>query len=253
MKGKRLIVGGIGVLVLLFFLLPLAASRTPLGAMLTILPAGWWRFLKRNIPQLTYDWGLIVTGIICTVLVLLVGHWLVAALFGQFQKGADGAKPFRQWRWSWTLGLYVTVWILFLIAFGASGVLRHTTWLLKVDQPWYEERLNSFTELRMAEGVVEQLLVENDQDLGKTRRAIMAERVYRRTRNPICEDFNVILYGDYSNKVAAYLIIPRNPKLLARGNFALSSSDTSGFIRPLSQLEDTLKRMEAQYPTEAKH
>jgi len=251
MKWKRVIIGIIGFLVLLFFLLPIAASWTPLGAMLTILPVGWWRFLKRNVPQLTYDWGLIGTGIICSILVFLVGHWLMAALFGQFQKRSDAAKPPRQWRWSWTFGLYATVWILFLIAFGASGALRHTTWLLKVDQPWYEERLNYYTEFRMAEGMVEQLLLENDGDLERLRRAIVSEEAYRRSRNPLCEDFDFILYADGSNKVAAYLIIPRNPKLLAKGNFAVSSSDTSEFIRPLSQLQDTLTKMEKQYPPKA--
>jgi hypothetical protein len=253
MKWKRLIIGIIGFLVLLFFLLPIAFSRTPLGAMLTILPGGWWRFLKRNVPQLAFDWGLIGTGIICSILVLLVGHWFMVTLFGQFRKASDAAKPLRQWRWSWTFGLYATVWILFLTAFGASGVLRHATWLLKVDQPWYEERLNSYTELRMADGMVEQLLLENDEDLEKSRRAILTERGYRRARNPICEDFNVILCADSSNKVAAYLIIPRNPKLLAKGYFAVSSPDTSEFIRPLSQLQDTLMKMEARYPTKVSH
>ena len=60
---------------------------------------------SQNIMGALYK-GLIATGVICTVLALLVGHGLIAALFGQFQKGSEVAKPLRQWRWSWTFGLY---------------------------------------------------------------------------------------------------------------------------------------------------
>lgn len=253
MNGKRLAVWIVGLLFLVLFGLPLAASRTPTGAVLTNLPFGWWRFLKRNIPQITYDWGLIGTGAICTVLVLVVGNWFLGALCGQLQKRPETNKPPRKWRWSWTVSLYAAVWCLFLIAFGAAGVLRHTTWLLNYNQPWYAERVNSYVELRMADSTVEELLLENGQDWGKTRAAILAERGYRRTRNPICEDFNVILYSDGSNKVAAYLIIPRNPKLLAKGNFAASAPDRRELIRPLSQFKDTLSEMDAKYSAKPSH
>jgi hypothetical protein len=248
MKGRRLVVWFIGLLFFLFLVLPLAASRTPTGAVLTTLPFGWWRFLKRNIPQITCDWGLIGTGVICTVLVLLVGNWFLGALWGQVQKRPEANQAPRKWRWPWTVCLYAAVWSLFLIAFGAAGVLRHTTWLLHDNQPWYEERLNTYVELRMAESTVNELLLENSQDLEKARAAILAERGYRRTRNPLCEDFNVILYGDGSNKVAAYLIIPRMPQLRAKGDFAAAAADGRESIRPLSQLQDTLSKMDAKYP-----
>jgi len=250
MKRGRLIIWVGGVLFLWFFVLLLAASRTTIGAVLINLPLGWWRFLRRNVPQVSYDWGLIVTGVTCTAVVLVLGNWFMGALLRQLQKRREADEPLRKWRWSWTLGLYAAVWILFLIAFGAAGVLRHTTWLLNFHQPWYEERLNSSAELRIADGTVEQLMLENDLDLEKTLRAIAAERGYRRARNPICEDFDVILYGNGSNQVAACLIIPRNPKLLAKGDFAAWAPDSHAAILPLSQLEDTMSKMEAKYPAD---
>jgi hypothetical protein len=249
MKPVRIIVGIFGILILLIFFLPLAASPTAIGAVLTSLPFGWWHFLKRNIPQLSYDPGLIATGVICTIGVLLLGNWFMGALFKPLQKPQASAESQRKWKWSWSLGVYAAIWILFLIAFGAAGVFRHTTWLLKSTEPWYEERLDSYTELRIADGTVQQLMIETDEDLGKTRRPILAERGYRGSRRPLCEDFDIILYGNGSNQVAGYMIIPRNPKLLAKGNFAAWTPESPGSILPLTKLQETISKMEAERPS----
>src|SRR5262245_2875795 len=100
MKPIRVILGGFGCLFLLALLLPLLASPTSIGAMLKTLPFGWWHFLTRNIPQLSLDWGLITTGVICTAGVLLLGNWLMGTLYRQFQQTQSGSKPIRKWGWS---------------------------------------------------------------------------------------------------------------------------------------------------------
>jgi hypothetical protein len=115
------------LLSLFMLLILVAAGPTANGAVLTKLPFGWWHFLKRNIPQLTYDWGLIATSVICTVGVLILGNCFMGALFRQFQKTQSSEKSPQKWRWSWSLAAYAAIWILFMIAFGAGGVLRHTT------------------------------------------------------------------------------------------------------------------------------
>ena len=140
MKWIRRIVWFLGLIFLLLFLLAIAFSQTPLGAMLTYLPIGWWLFLKRNIPQITLNWGLITTGVICSTLMLVLGNWFVRVLYAQIQPRSQPGDASRKWRWRWSVGLYASIWLLFLIAFGATGVLRHTTWLLNYNQPWYEIR-----------------------------------------------------------------------------------------------------------------
>lgn len=248
MKPVRVLGGVFGLLVLLVLLLPLVASPTSVGAVLTNLPFGWWFFLKRNLPQLSYDWGLLGTGLICTVGILLLGNGFMRTLFRQLQRAQSPEAPARNWKWSWSWGIYAAMWLLFLIAFGAAGVLRHTTWLLKSPEPWYEERLNSYLELRLADGAVQQLMLEMGEDLAKTRQAIIAERGYRASRQPLGEDFNVILYGNSRNQVAGYLIIPRNPKLLAKGHFAVWTPENPGSILPLAELPATMARLDAEHP-----
>lgn len=219
MKTKRLMawicVVPLGLLMLLF-LPALAASRTPAGAVLTCLPLGWWHFLQRNLPQLTCNWNLIATGIICSALLVVVGNWLVGALFRQIQQSVCPDQPVKLWRWRWTIGMYAAVWLLFAIAFGATGVFRHTTWLMDYHQPWYQERINSYIEIRMIDSMLQELLLENNRDIQATRKSFLSEKSYRRRQTLVADEFEVVFYADQSNKVAAYVIVPRNLQLAAK-------------------------------------
>ena len=227
----------------------LELDRTPLGAMLAYLPFGWLLFLQRNIPQITFNWRLVTTYVILSALVLVLGNWFMSVLYEQIQVRSQPGNPARKWRWRWTAGLYASIWLLFLVAFGSAGVLRHTTWLVNYDQPWYERRGGSFWVLMDASDKMLEVVTDNDQDLEKTRNAVMAVPGYLGGTHPLCEDFNVILYGDSSNNVAAYLIIPRDPKLLATGVFAACLPDgTAHLSKPLSELPQLVSEMDAKYP-----
>jgi hypothetical protein len=138
------------------------------------------------------------------------------------------------------------MWLLFAIAFGAAGVLRHTTWLMEYRQPWY--RMNFFFELRMVDGLVQQLAVENEQDLESTRKALLREKSAR-GQTLVADEFNVIFYGDRSNKVAAYLIVPREPQLLSKGHFGAFVPGSNEHIRPSSELRQTIAELEMSYPS----
>jgi hypothetical protein len=220
--------------------------------MLTCLPFGWWHFIKRNIPQISFNWGLVSTGVICSVLALVLGNWILSALYEQIQTPSLPGKPARKWRWKWTISLYASIWILFLIAFGAAGVSQHATWLLNNNQSWYERRRSSY-ELVFAKQTIKYLLMDNDQDLARTRKAVFAESKSFGGQIPFCEAFNVIFYGNSNHTVAAYLVIPRDPELIAKGEFAVFGPDDRDLIQPLSQLQQTLSELDAEYSVTANH
>ena len=126
MNTKKLlarILGAVVLLLVLVMILPPLTSPTVPGAMLKHLPFGWWEFLRRNVPQMTWNWGLIVTGIFCSVVIILLAHGLLGFLCRQIQASLRPERPLRPWLWRWTLGLYAAVWLLFMIAFGAAGGL----------------------------------------------------------------------------------------------------------------------------------
>jgi len=251
-KCIRVVCSILGLLFLSFLAAPFALNHTPLDAMLTCLPFGWWHFLKRNIPQINFNWGLVVTGVVCSLLALLVGNWFISFLFRQIQANLHPDRPVRKWRWSWTICLYACIWIFFLIALGAAGVSQQAKWLIDYDQPWYRVRRFS-SELTYADWAIQQLLMDNKQDLERTRKAVLAEYGHWPGAKMLCEDFNIILYGDSSNNVAAYLIIPRDPQLIAKGNFIATVPEGSGLTKPLSQLQPMLSELDAKYSSRANH
>lgn len=230
----------------LLFLLPIAASRTAFGALLTWLPFGWFVFLKRNLPLISTNWSLIGMVLLCSAILLLLGHWFLRALFNQIQINQSAGQNVR-WRFRWGLSIYAGIWLLFVIVFGASGLFRQTTWLLNEERPWYKERLNSYRELRAADFTVHECMLDTDEDLEKTRAAILSEKTHR--QKPFFEQFEVLLYANENNKVEAYVLIPRNDRLLRQGRFAVVSLlDRSDFDRPISDLRRTIAQLDARYP-----
>jgi hypothetical protein len=248
MKRKLLIIAGLvlggGLLLPL-----LAQSRTPMGDIVRCLPVGWFHFLQRNAPKITANWNIIGMGFLCTVALLVLGNWLLGALYRQFQAVRSPEQPAKPWRWRWTFALYAGVWLLFAIAFGATGVYRQSSWLMEYEQPWHEERLHPYSEFRRASMVVGTLMADNDDDLEQTRKAFLAEDNWRRGKSLLCEDFQVVFYGKADNKIGAYVIIPRQPQLLKKGLFGVVTPlDKKDLIRPLSQLQETFATLDAAFP-----
>src|SRR3954469_10093687 len=114
---------------LLLSLLLFVASLTPLGrASITVVPFGWLQFLGRTLPSVTVNWSSVGMVVLCSALMLLVLQRFLSWLYLAFARGAE--RP-SVWRWRWTLALYAFFWILFVIVIGASGVMRHATWLVQ--------------------------------------------------------------------------------------------------------------------------
>jgi hypothetical protein len=248
MKWIRRILWLVVSMLLLIIFLPLFARGIYPGDILTCLPDGWWFFLKRNIPQVTFNRGLVTTGVICSALALVLANWFMSNLCEQVQIRSQPGQPARKWRWRWSVGLYASIWLLFLIAFGAAGVWRHTTWFWNNNQPLYVERKNPYRELSFADDIISQILKDNHEDLQRTRKAILSGPNWRDQGNPLCEEYDVILYGDSRNQVAACLIIPRQLKSRAEGIFGFSDPQEEGLVKPLSQLPQLVSEMDGKYP-----
>lgn len=240
----------VGVALLALLILgPMALSRTDLGAVMRILPTGWWGFLERNLPQVEWNWNVILMVPICSAIVLWLGHWLLGGIHAQAQRLRLPEKaPVKPWRWRWTITLFLGAWVLFVVAFGAAGVFRHTSWLMDYRQPWYEERLNPALEYSMVSASLDMLMMETDSDLKKTYQAYLADTHIRPGRGPMSESFNVIFFADREEKVRAYVIVPRIPQLVRKGYFSVVSPDDREFARPLAELENTIARLEAKFP-----
>jgi hypothetical protein len=232
----------IAIALILFVLFLMTVRFETTSALVEIIPLGWLRFLERNISQMTWNSGLFCTAVLCSFFLLAGGHWLLRTFFKQLRANT---RPVT-WKWRWTIMLYCALWLCFATAFGTVGLFRHAFWLSKETQPWYMPSLGYHNEIRMADGALQTILLETGQDLTKTRQAVMVWPMFGHVR--LSDEFDVLLYANNSNKVDAYIIIPRESARLKKRAFLVSTPENSNFDSPLSELPATLSRLDTRYP-----
>jgi hypothetical protein len=187
---------------------------------------------------MTWNWNFIVSGIIYSALIIMLGNWLLSIMVSKVRIIVP-AVP-QVWRWRWTLRGYAAIWLLFLIAFGAAGLNRHVPWLIHDDTPWYEARWN-YNALGEADIDIQMMLDDNGSTVAAVRKAFSAQQ-----RMP--EDFNVIFYGNQSNRLAAYIIVPRHLSPGPYANFLVSVGTNGREFKPMSQLPETVSNLDKMYP-----
>ena len=242
---KRLIsIIALSLLVVLIVMF-LAAIDPVIGALVTCLPLGWWHFLSRNLERVSLNWSVVGMGIVCSAVALCLGNALLRTLYREVQLDAGGTPP-KPWRFKWTLGGYLGLWLLFAISFAGGGIYRHGIWLMAEKQPWYHERDAGRHALAGADMATRMLLVD-DPDIASARKAFASAKNPRHSAPPLAEDFTVIFYANSTNAVEAYVIVPRKHELLSPPLFCVSINGSRGEMSPMSQLQRTLSELDAKY------
>lgn len=109
--------------------------------------------------------------------------------------------------------------------------------------------MGAYYELRNADGEVQSLVAEKGGDLESTYRAFLAESSPGRRRQLYSDFMNLILYGDNHGKVAAYVMIPREPQLVKQGLFAVWTENPPDFsVKSRSELPGVIAAFDAKYP-----
>lgn len=248
--GKYILATLAAVMVLVF--VPVILFHFPMGS----LAFGWWRFLQRNMSGLSLNGSVLVTGLVCSVAIILLGHWLCSVLFRQIQQSRVQSGTTRAWPLRWTICLYAFFWVLFLVAFGSAGVYRHASWLRSSGEPWYKARrgrYNTYLELKQADLQI-RVIMSDYSNINEVKKEYGSTPSQMHQRGLINDWFDVLFYGDASNNVAAYVIIPRIPQKASNEIFAvwdrgsLGSSDTEGdLFHPMSELQQTIDKLDLKY------
>lgn len=125
--------GGIAILYLLAFFLFGQNYGLQIGYALLL---GWVHFLLRTLPEVTLNSSLIVTGIVCSALVIGLGHWFARSVISAANKLRTNALPL--WRLRWSVCGYLGVWLVFLVGMAIVGVVHQVGWMASSDVPAIE-------------------------------------------------------------------------------------------------------------------
>jgi hypothetical protein len=112
----------LGLFILLFVLVFLGTIPFQLVGLLLF---GWFTFLGRTIPQLTFNWEIALDATVALALALFGLHRILC--WWVKQRGEDVAK----WRFGWTAKITVMVLLLFAASISAVGIVHQIAWLCR--------------------------------------------------------------------------------------------------------------------------
>ncbi len=120
------------VLVLPFLacLLSLMPMLEFMFASVVLLAIGWVFFLVRVVPQLTVDWGMLLTGVMCLWLVGVGMHGL-----GRWAYHESKELVFQPWRLRWSIAIVSVTILAFVAGIAMVGVAHQTAWLFSSPEP----------------------------------------------------------------------------------------------------------------------
>jgi hypothetical protein len=207
------------VLVSLFIallLLPSFFMASRMGLMEAVA-LGWWRFLNRTLPSISWNWDIVGMSVLCALLVLMLAH----AFLRWITKSISSARGRSwQWPWTWTWCGLTGIALLFLVGMCVGGVAHQAGWLSSQTGSWYEIKGEDFLNLRQLDADLQQAALETGGDIQEMRRALSGpDSAYFRLRpgeNSLVERFQVLLIRDGKNDFAGTIIFPRDPVRQAR-------------------------------------
>jgi hypothetical protein len=129
----------------LFFLLMMAGIGIGLLDLTITLLFGWISFIRDVWPRISWNWGSIFSGILCSAIIFGLGHWFLDWL----SRGIATAKgkSFR-WPWRWTACGLGAIALCFLIGMAVAGAAHQIGWIAQSDEPLYEQMPRNFEHYR---------------------------------------------------------------------------------------------------------
>jgi hypothetical protein len=103
-----------------------------LGALLT----GWFWFLLRVGPQLTFDGVSLIYAAVALLLLLCGVHFSGSWLYREMSR----EEPPRAWRWRSSAAIVGAVLSLFAASIAIIGIVHQGTWLMTQEADWREPR-----------------------------------------------------------------------------------------------------------------
>lgn len=208
----------LGAALLLLIIVPVILPGLLL--VLWTLAIGWVSSLERLLPHLAPSPGSLSLALIGLLIVVAGTQWFCKWLWRRFQSangggGAGGANA-RGWPWKWTLALHGGLWLVFFAVMGLVGIVHQVAWMASSGEPVFVSRttrikarialINAVTTLRMAGD-------EAGWNFAKTQSGFWNTDSGRgNMSDPVWEGYQVIFLPDNGDRVAAAIIIPRDPR-----------------------------------------
>ncbi len=244
------IVVRIAVWLLILFLAWMALASLSFASIRIVakLVTGWWGFLERVLPAMTVSWSGIGMAVGCSLLIIVGMHSLSGWLFAHASRILKEDSQ-RTWRWTWTIALYLGVWLVFFAIMGAVGVIHQVGWLVRSKEPvMVRQEFWGFLRGQLHNCGHDLLAAADDTNwnLEDARRAFLQIAEWRASRPGTVEDFHIVLFPGTNAQMVAGIIFHRDLAARARTGFVLVTPTTESEFLPFAELPAVLARYQSQ-------
>ena len=218
------------ILVPFLFLLTLGPAG---GAVLSTLTTGWISFLDRTLPAISWNWDLIGMAALCSVLIVLLGQWLLSRLV---QSIATARGTTWRWRWRWTWGGLVIIAVSFLVGMAVGGIAHQVGWMVSSDEPLYERKSGFLydEDVQQLHDIVMASARGAAGDLDQIREFVRSRAGGWRGRfgqeGLLLERFRIFLLQDASGAITGTIIVPRVKDQRERWGFHSTENRPQRFL-----------------------
>lgn len=241
--GRIVLYGFLGVVLVTF----LASMSFVLLQILPVLVSGWWFFLRRTVPGISWNWDLVGMGILCAVLILLGAQWILNWIWQSIRKARALEDGNRRWPWKSTWCGSLAVAMLFLVGMAVGGIAHQVGWMLSSPERMIEPRRYSgadANDMRHLAGGLEQAILETQGDVRQMRHLVWRTDggFLRSDLAPVFRDaYHVLLIVEPDGKIGGSIIFPRDPERRRRAGCLFSYGGESGY-EPVQKLDGILER-----------
>jgi hypothetical protein len=190
------------------------------------LAMGWWQFLSRTAPSITWNWDISGMAALCVCLILFGANWFLNWLSHNIARSRGLADNWR-WPWKWTWCGVAALGVLFLTGMAVGGIAHQTGWIIGSPEPLFEAQTDwwQMNEMRQIQGAVQASLLERTNDIASVRGSLIQ---YLKTgADTRVQKFQILLILNPDGTPAGQMIFPRDPTLQAKiGGFYLHSEQT---------------------------
>ena len=209
------------LLLILFFLFMFMATGVGSGEVdaLIALTFGWLGFLKRTMPEITWNWDLVGMAVFCVGAIIVLGHQLAVGITAQIalKRGRSW-----QWLWRWTWCGVAGLCLLFLVGMSVGGAAHQIGWITGSEEPWFERKPRYLDELmQMRELDIEfRIALAETNTVSSVLQSFKDSEVERRSlerkKQSLLYSFHILLVSTNGERVDGVILFPRNPEIKSR-------------------------------------
>jgi hypothetical protein len=211
---------------------------------LVALATGWYRFLERTLPRMTWNWDLLGMGLICTALILGGVHWFLSWLHRQRSSAFGNGGDSSSWAWRHTWCGATIVGLAFFIGSAVVGTVHQIGWLASSPEPIVEAKSPGlyYASMRQIEGAFATAMLESGNQLAAARRRLWdAKEEILRGIPWLRESFHVLVVVGPDHRVRGLIVFPRDLEKRSRFGGLYEFSGDSKPV-PAAEIPDLIAR-----------